>query len=73
MNFKKWVKSIQTAGYNGARTVLYIGIFCINVAGAESFSGAWNENEKKVEIIKEMTSRDDWKTMHAWLGLSALI
>jgi hypothetical protein len=22
MNFKKWVKSIQTAGYNGARTVL---------------------------------------------------
>ena len=23
MNFKKWVKSIQTAGYNGARTVDY--------------------------------------------------
>ena len=22
MNFKKWVKSIQTAGYNGARTVI---------------------------------------------------
>ena len=21
MNFKKWVKSVQTAGYNGARTV----------------------------------------------------
>ena len=21
MNFKKWLKSIQTAGYNGARTV----------------------------------------------------
>ena len=21
MNFKKWVKSIQTAGYNGERTV----------------------------------------------------
>ncbi len=21
MNFKKWVKSIQTAGYNGARTL----------------------------------------------------
>ena len=21
MNFKNWVKSIQTAGYNGARTV----------------------------------------------------
>ena len=25
MNFKKWVKSIQTAGYNGARTVDSIG------------------------------------------------
>ena len=25
MNFKKWVKSIQTAGYNGARTVYEIG------------------------------------------------
>ena len=24
MNFKKWVKSIQTAGYNGARTVISI-------------------------------------------------
>ena len=23
MNFKKWVKSIQTVGYNGARTVSY--------------------------------------------------
>ena len=22
MNFKKWVKNIQTAGYNGTRTVL---------------------------------------------------
>ena len=26
MNFKKWVKSIQTAGYNGARTVCIISI-----------------------------------------------
>ena len=24
MNFKKWIKSIQTAGYNGARTVYII-------------------------------------------------
>ena len=23
MNFKKWVKSIQTEGYNGARTVYF--------------------------------------------------
>ena len=27
MNFKKWVKSIQTAGYNGARTVKYKKIY----------------------------------------------
>ena len=26
MNFKKWVKNIQTAGYNGARTVNVFGI-----------------------------------------------
>ena len=28
MNFKKWVKRIQTAGYNGARTV-YDNDFCL--------------------------------------------
>ena len=28
LDFKKWVKSIQTAGYNGARTVLK-GNHCI--------------------------------------------
>ena len=27
MNFKKWVKSIQTAGYNGARTVISLKLF----------------------------------------------
>ena len=38
MNFKKWVKSIQTAGYNGARTVVEtssenqgLGAYCTNV------------------------------------------
>ena len=37
MNLKKWVKSIQTAGYNGARTVraycpnIYILCPCVNV------------------------------------------
>ena len=31
MNFKKWVKSIQTAGYNGAGTVLvaYLGHYLL--------------------------------------------
>ena len=28
MNFKKWVKSIQTAGYNGARTVHITFLLC---------------------------------------------
>ena len=28
MNFKKWLKSIQTAGYNGARTV-YIWLLIV--------------------------------------------
>ena len=34
MDFKKWVKSIQTAGYNGARTVRdkYIHIACFGIA-----------------------------------------
>jgi hypothetical protein len=32
MNFKKWVKSIQTAGYNGARTV-YVKIIKITIWG----------------------------------------
>ena len=27
MNFKKWVKSIQTAAYNGARTVVILHIY----------------------------------------------
>ena len=30
MNFKKWVKSIQTAGYNGARTVYSFTIHSTN-------------------------------------------
>ena len=29
MNFKKWIRSIQTAGYNGARTVFRISIYCV--------------------------------------------
>ena len=31
MNFKKWVKSIQTAGYNGARTVYVLSFEGITV------------------------------------------
>ena len=38
MNFKKWVKRIQTAGYNGARTVIQeidkidsMSALCLNI------------------------------------------
>ena len=31
MNFKKWVKSIQTAAYNGARTVDGIGLIIFHL------------------------------------------
>ena len=42
MNFKKWVKSIQTAGYNGARTVYGFSLSrfytnCKNPKSVESF------------------------------------
>jgi hypothetical protein len=30
MNFKKWVKSIQTAAYNGARTVMEASNFIVD-------------------------------------------
>ena len=30
MNFKKWVKRIQTAGYNGARTVHYTKVILLS-------------------------------------------
>jgi len=32
LNFKKWVKSIQTAGYNGARTV--VKTICVKIVRA---------------------------------------
>ena len=34
MNFKKWVKSMQTVGYNGARTVYTFGVFSSNLSAA---------------------------------------
>ena len=43
MNFKKWVKSIQTAGYNGARTVFNIQ--------------AWNYKIVKVLLETQDTKR----------------
>ena len=43
MNFKKWVKSIQTAGYNGARTVFN--------------NQAWNYKIVKVLLETQDTKR----------------
>ena len=37
MNFIKWVKSIQTASYNGARTVLNHYMFYITMALLSSY------------------------------------
>ena len=37
MNFKKWVKSIQAAAYNGARTVVKQGLVNIQVGGPMNY------------------------------------
>ena len=47
MNFKKWVKSIQTADYNGTRTVYDKEVTKLKV----SFS--WNICAKKaIEVLR---------------------
>ena len=42
MNFKKWVKSIQTAAYNGARTVV-----SFYFSGYTAFEGIKKLNDKQ--------------------------
>ena len=42
MNFKKWVKSIQTAGYNGARTVLLIDLDLVE------FQLGWQDPDRQI-------------------------
>ena len=39
MNFKKWVKCIKTAGYNGARTVFKIPFYHRSVSGYLKLGG----------------------------------
>jgi hypothetical protein len=43
MNFKKWVKSIQTAGYNGARTVVILILLGLHSNGDYGWlpNGGW--------------------------------
>jgi hypothetical protein len=65
MNFKKWVKSIQTAGYNGKRAVLKRNhcIFRIRGAPVCQILGMISENEvvqklklEKKSFLQEMVS-----------------
>ena len=78
MNFKKWVKSIQTAGYNGARTV-YICILTktyillVKVTSAVSLSSIWFQfkltlaSSKSIfSIISKFVGKSTWQTTAFW-------
>ena len=59
MNFKKWVKNIQTAGYNGSHTVLIFFHELIN----NIFFGDFRASGHKL-------SRAEMKKVQpVWLGL----
>ena len=54
MNFKKWVKSIQTAGYNGARTVHTLGLPAFHTWPANhnaNIDNAEHQIEKGIRLI----------------------
>ena len=57
MNFKKWVKSIQTAGYNGARTVNKFLVWQKNFGPAQNILGPVKgqgiSKNKKQELISQ--------------------
>ena len=46
MNFKKWAKSIQTSGYNGARTVLVLK------------TGVYKAKQLRSQLVKLMWNKD---------------
>ena len=58
MNFKKWVKSIQTAGYNGARTVFVVfqdgDNFSKAFAGAQVHISHMHESNYRVVMLKKL-------------------
>ena len=60
MDFKKWVKSIQTAGYNGARTV-YQG-----ERRETKYVLKGNQNHRFVLIgkVKRMWCRDSFRYLY---------
>ena len=59
MNFQKWVKSIQTAGYNGARKLLYFLEMCPIFVG--SF-GNFGRSDKLPDVVKSAY----FHYMHMW-------
>ena len=63
MNFKKWVKSIQTAGYNGARTVPIIFqfhdvVFC-SLGFDFIFESVWSYCDNDKAFMSEVIHRLD--------------
>ena len=50
MNYKKWVKSIQTAGYNGARTV-YIEIVPLMAVRAARGVKIYGRKKTKLTLL----------------------
>ena len=62
MNFKKWVKSIQTAVYNGARTVsnqYKVNYSQIVIKGTKKTAkSAPNQTKSQILILKKSPSHD---------------
>ena len=63
MDFKKWVKSIQTAGYNGTHTVLQKLLKCIHYTKFAACNIALNigntQSENQLKSIAKNTTQKD--------------
>ena len=60
LDFKKWVKSIQTEGYNGARTAYQIksSSFGNSNSNLEIFQSHWEPNKVFVVLSFPNTAND---------------
>ena len=54
MNFKKWVKSIQTAGYNGVRTVHLLLLVFNKTIIIKKFQRKLKKFNEKVDIEQKI-------------------
>ena len=71
MNFKKWVKSIQTAGYNGARTVItYLSNVYFDHSLKFYFSSLSAIKENEVNADAMMTKGNLLRSIDNWLGVT---